>query len=93
MFLFCFILQSSFFAHFMCFEVPALAPPGGAGNDNKNRSNNDDGNDDDDLGIMDIDETDKKTGNLKLQLSVKLSLHTRIRSNSCENKTIFQFCR
>ncbi|VVA92682.1 unnamed protein product, partial [Arabis nemorensis] len=54
--------ESSFFAHFMCFEVPALAPPGGSGNDSKNRSNNDDGNDDDDLGIMDIDETDKKTG-------------------------------
>lgn len=65
MFRFCFIiLQSSFFAHFMCFEVPALAPPGGAGSDK--RPNNDDGNDDDDLGIMDIDETDKKTGNVKL---------------------------
>ena len=66
MFLFCFIIQSSFFAHFMCFEVPALAPPGGAGNDKKSQSNNDDGNDDDDLGIMDIDETDKKPGKLKL---------------------------
>ncbi|AEE32185.1 unnamed protein product [Arabidopsis thaliana] len=54
--------ESSFFAHFMCFEVPALAPPGGAGNDKKSQSNNDDGNDDDDLGIMDIDETDKKPG-------------------------------
>ncbi|CAL9217977.1 unnamed protein product [Arabidopsis halleri] len=34
--------ESSFLAHFMCFEVPALTPPGGAGSDNKNRSNNDD---------------------------------------------------
>ncbi|CAD5314863.1 unnamed protein product [Arabidopsis thaliana] len=54
--------ESSFFAHFMCFEVPALAPPGGAGNDKKSQSNNDDGNDNDDLGIMDIDEADKKPG-------------------------------
>ena len=67
---FCFIiLQSSFFAHFMCFEVPALAPPGGAGSDK--RPNNDDGNDDDDLGIMDIDESDKKTGNVKLSAICK----------------------
>jgi len=50
----------------MCFEVPALAPPGGAGNDKKSQSNNDDGNDNDDLGIMDIDEADKKPGKLKL---------------------------
>lgn len=64
-FLFCFMLQSSFFAHFMCFEVPALAPPGGSASGKK--PNNDDGNDDDDLGIMDIDETDKKPGNHSLQ--------------------------
>ncbi|EFH67629.1 hypothetical protein ARALYDRAFT_891543 [Arabidopsis lyrata subsp. lyrata] len=49
--------ESSFLAHFMCFEVPALTPPGGAASYNKNRSNNDD------LGIM-----DKKTGQNSLDL-------------------------
>ncbi|KAF8377471.1 hypothetical protein HHK36_030849 [Tetracentron sinense] len=53
--------ESSFFAHFMCFEVPALVPPGGPLNGNKNGSNDDDTNDDD-LGIMDIDENDSKAG-------------------------------
>ena len=52
--------QSSFFAHFMCFEVPALNPPGGVPN-GKSASNVDDV-DDDDLGIMDIDDNDSKTG-------------------------------
>ena len=47
----------------MCFEVPALVPPGGHANGNKTGSNDDDTNDDD-LGIMDIDENDNKTGNL-----------------------------
>lgn len=58
-------LQSSFFAHFMCFEVPALVPPGGLSNGNRGGSYNDDTNDDDedDLGIMDIDENDSKAGN------------------------------
>ncbi|KAG7594368.1 F-box associated domain type 1 [Arabidopsis thaliana x Arabidopsis arenosa] len=49
--------ESFFLAHFMCFEVPALTPPGGAASDNKNQSNNDD------LGIM-----DKKTGQNSLDL-------------------------
>lgn len=40
----------------MCFEVPALVPPGGAANGNKN------GSYDDDLGIMDIDDNDSKGG-------------------------------
>ncbi|KAJ4831775.1 Exocyst complex component S3A, partial [Turnera subulata] len=53
--------ESSFFAHFMCFEVPALVPPGGAANGNKGGSSNDD-EDDDDLGIMDIDENDSNAG-------------------------------
>ncbi|KAI9201741.1 hypothetical protein LWI28_028448 [Acer negundo] len=53
--------ESSFFAHFMCFEVPALVPPGGVANGNKNGSYDDDANDDD-LGIMDIDENDSKGG-------------------------------
>lgn len=52
-------LQSSFFAHFMCFEVPALVPPGGAANGDKSDDTNDD-----DLGIMDIDDNDSKAGNL-----------------------------
>ncbi|KAL0366146.1 UNVERIFIED_CONTAM: Exocyst complex component SEC3A [Sesamum radiatum] len=50
--------ESSFFAHFMCFEVPALVPPGGLANGNKTVPIDDD-NDDDDLGIMDIDDNDK----------------------------------
>jgi hypothetical protein len=41
----------------MCFEVPALVPPGGLVNGNKNGYD-----DDDDLGIMDIDDNDSKTG-------------------------------
>ncbi|OIV96344.1 hypothetical protein TanjilG_09771 [Lupinus angustifolius] len=36
--------ESSFFAHFMCFEVPTLVPPGGSG---KKTGNEDDANDDD----------------------------------------------
>ncbi|KAI4305349.1 hypothetical protein L6164_028720 [Bauhinia variegata] len=52
--------ESSFFAHFMCFEVPALVPPGGVANGNKAGYNDDDANDDD-LGIMDIDDNDNKT--------------------------------
>ncbi|XP_040997299.1 exocyst complex component SEC3A-like [Juglans microcarpa x Juglans regia] len=53
----------SFFAHFMCFEVPALVPPG-----NKPAYGNDDANDDD-LGIMDIDENDCKTGKNSAELA------------------------
>ncbi|XP_057974982.1 exocyst complex component SEC3A [Malania oleifera] len=60
--------ESSFFAHFMCFEVPALAPPGGLANGNKNGSNDDDSNDDD-LGIMDIDENDSKPGKNSAELA------------------------
>lgn len=46
----------------MCFEVPALVPPGGIANGNRGGPYNDDANDDD-LGIMDIDENDSKAGN------------------------------
>ena len=46
----------------MCFEVPALVQPGGLVNGNKTGTNDDDANEDD-LGIMDIDENDSKTGN------------------------------
>ncbi|XP_058192880.1 exocyst complex component SEC3A [Rhododendron vialii] len=67
--------ESSFFAHFMCFEVPALVPPGGVANGNKAGSNDDDGNDDD-LGIMDIDDNDGKTGKNSAELAaLNESLH------------------
>ncbi|KAG4201164.1 hypothetical protein ERO13_A05G260500v2 [Gossypium hirsutum] len=45
--------ESSFLAHFMCFEVPALVPPGVGANGNKRGSN-------DDLGIMNMDSNDSK---------------------------------
>lgn len=60
--------ESSFFAHFMCFEVPALVPPGGPGNGNKNQSNDSDSNDDD-LGILDIDESDNNSGKSSADLA------------------------
>ncbi|CAN1161933.1 Exocyst complex component SEC3A [Linum perenne] len=46
--------ESTFFAHFMCFEVPT--------NKNKGESYDDEDDDDDDLGITKIEETDSKTG-------------------------------
>lgn len=52
--------ESSFFAHFMCFEVPALVPPGNLASGSKIGPN--DGDNDDDLGIMDIDDNDGKAG-------------------------------
>lgn len=45
----------------MCFEVPALVPPGGLVNGNKSVLTDDEN--DDDLGIMDIDDNDND-GNL-----------------------------
>ncbi|GJN24038.1 hypothetical protein PR202_gb11746 [Eleusine coracana subsp. coracana] len=48
--------ESSFFAHFMCFEVPALVP---AGAPNVNKSKSGEGDADDDLGILDPDGDDK----------------------------------
>ncbi|WVY91832.1 hypothetical protein V8G54_037346 [Vigna mungo] len=56
--------ESSFFAHFMCFEVPTLVPPGGVVNGNKTGYDDDD----DDLGIMDIDENDNKSGKTSAEL-------------------------
>lgn len=47
------MFQSSFFAHFMCFEVPTL---------DVNKSGYNDDTNDDDLGMMDIDENDSKSG-------------------------------
>ncbi|XP_054817382.1 exocyst complex component SEC3A isoform X1 [Prosopis cineraria] len=58
--------ESSFFAHFMCFEVPTLVPPGGIVNGNK--TGYDDDANDDDLGIMDIDENDRKPGKSSVEL-------------------------
>lgn len=46
----------------MCFEVPALVPPGGPANGNKGVPNDDVDGNDDDLGIMDIDDNDNKAG-------------------------------
>lgn len=57
-----FSVQSSFFAHFMCFEVPALVPTGGPAINKKGAKDRDD--DDDDLGIMDPDGNDMKPGTL-----------------------------
>ncbi|XP_071733250.1 exocyst complex component SEC3A-like [Rutidosis leptorrhynchoides] len=49
--------ESSFFSHFMCFGVSALAPPASSANGDKSNDNDDD----DDLGIMDIDENDSNS--------------------------------
>ncbi|KAK1324113.1 Exocyst complex component SEC3A [Acorus calamus] len=54
--------ESSFFAHFMCFEVPTLVPAGAPGSLNKNASN------DDDLSIMDADGNDTKPGESSAEL-------------------------
>ncbi|XP_028093570.1 exocyst complex component SEC3A-like [Camellia sinensis] len=49
-------------------EVPALVPPGGVASGNKTGLNDDDTNDDD-LGILDIDENDSKTGKNSAELA------------------------
>ncbi|PIN19113.1 Exocyst protein Sec3 [Handroanthus impetiginosus] len=66
--------ESSFFAHFMCFEVPALVPPGGFVNGNKAVPNDDDNDNDDDLGIMDIDDNEKAGKSADLE-ALNESLH------------------
>ncbi|KAK8957942.1 Exocyst complex component SEC3A [Platanthera zijinensis] len=53
--------ESSFFAHFMCFDVPALVSPGTPSNIKRGAL---DGADDDDLGIMDLDEDDAELNNI-----------------------------
>ncbi|CAN0837682.1 Exocyst complex component SEC3A [Linum grandiflorum] len=53
--------ESSFFAHFMCFEVPTSGSKGGGGC-NDDDDDDDDVDIDDDLGIMNIDDNDHKTG-------------------------------
>ncbi|OEL29368.1 Exocyst complex component SEC3A [Dichanthelium oligosanthes] len=57
--------ESSFFAHFMCFEVPALVPSGSP-NVNKSKSGGNDA--DDDLGLMDPDGNDLKPDSTSAEL-------------------------
>ncbi|KAL8166054.1 hypothetical protein V2J09_007553 [Rumex salicifolius] len=59
--------ESSFFAHFMCFEVPTLNPSGSLSN-GKSAPNEDEA-DDDDLGIMDIDDDDSKASKSTAELA------------------------
>lgn len=63
-----------FFAQFMCFEVPSLAPSGGKSNKSAH-SDDDADDDDDDLGIAEIDDNDKKTGSLYNINSAKVLYH------------------
>ncbi|MCD7446641.1 Exocyst complex component 1 [Datura stramonium] len=66
--------ESSFFAHFMCFEVSTLLPPEGVANENKDGDDKDDV--DEDLGIMDIDQNDNKAGQNSADLeALNESLH------------------
>ncbi|KAJ7958079.1 exocyst complex component sec3A [Quillaja saponaria] len=61
--------ESSFFAHFMCFEVPTLVHPGGVANGNKTGHGDEDANYDDDLGIMDIDDNGSESGKSSAELA------------------------
>ncbi|XP_042434439.1 exocyst complex component SEC3A-like [Zingiber officinale] len=53
--------ESSFFAHFMCFEVSALVPPSAP--NGKKRESDGNGESDDDLSMMDADGNDVKQSN------------------------------
>jgi len=66
----------------MCFEVQTLLPPEGVANGNKA---GDDKNDD--LGIMDIDENDNKSGNFSWFLLLPCPAWNLSRT------TILLFCR
>ncbi|KAF8775130.1 hypothetical protein HU200_004941 [Digitaria exilis] len=57
--------ESSFFAHFMCFEVPALVP---AGSPNVSKSKSGGNDADDDLGLMDPDGNDLKPDSTSAEL-------------------------
>ncbi|GAB4844734.1 Exocyst complex component S3A [Ancistrocladus abbreviatus] len=61
--------ESSFFAHFMCFEVPTLNPAGSVPNGNRTASHEEDESNDDDLGIMDIDDDDSKSAKNSAELA------------------------
>lgn len=66
----------------MCFEVPALVPPGGLANGSKSAHDEDDANYDD-LGIMDIDETENKAGtSLSLFLLLPSLIYGQSRTRS-----------
>ncbi|GAB2271876.1 Exocyst complex component S3A [Dionaea muscipula] len=60
--------ESSFFAHFMCFEVPTLNPLGSIPIGNRSAPH-DDAENDDDLGIMDVDDNDHKAGQSSAELA------------------------
>lgn len=60
--------ESSFFAHFMCFEVPSLNPSGSLSNGKTAKE--DEADDDDDLGIMDIDDNDNKASKNSAELAI-----------------------
>ncbi|KAK8648997.1 hypothetical protein V6N13_129735 [Hibiscus sabdariffa] len=53
--------ESSFFAHFLCFDIPGLVPPGDDGNESGSEDDDDDNNDDD-QGTKDINDKDGKSG-------------------------------
>lgn len=57
--------ESSFFAHFMCFEVPAFVPPGSVSNGNRHGS---DDNNDDDISFIDSDGNDIKQSSSSTEL-------------------------
>ncbi|WOL19572.1 hypothetical protein Cni_G28374 [Canna indica] len=58
--------ESSFFAHFMCFEVSALVPPGAP--NSKKRGSGDNDASDDDLSMMDSEGNDVKRSNNSAEL-------------------------
>ncbi|KAL7619144.1 hypothetical protein Lser_V15G00732 [Lactuca serriola] len=63
--------ESSFFSHFMCFGVSALAQPGSPANGNKSNE--------DDLGIMDIDDNDDSNNNNNKSISELGALNESLR--------------
>lgn len=82
----------------MCFEVPALVPQSMPAGGNENGADEYDGNDND-LGIMDIDGDDRKSGKLKAGNLSKVSLastfqiaENRISSELCCFHDRWQLC-
>ena len=71
----------------MCFEVPALVPPGGLANGKGGPNDNDDGNDDD-LGILTLM---TMTANL-VSLPIGFSIFVRHPLEVCFND-LLSFCR
>ncbi|XP_039055664.1 exocyst complex component SEC3A-like isoform X2 [Hibiscus syriacus] len=61
--------ESSFFAHFMCFDIPGLLPQGDDADGNESGSEDDDDDaDDDDQGTKGIDDNDGKGGKTSPEL-------------------------